>query len=238
VVLTVHEPRGQALAMASAETSARRKLPVVPIVGAAVVAAAAAVLVLRGVHLQPLMDKVVEVIRGIGPWAFFTACAFLPAVGVPLTVFTITAGEVFAPRMTMVGVIAAALLAIAVNLGLTYWLARKALRPLLSQIAGRYGYSIPRVTSANALSVALAVRLTPGPPFVMQSYILGLAEVPFRLYMTVSMLAILPWVIAAIVLGKGVFNGNFRMVVYGIGVLMVATIAIQAMRKRYVAKSV
>ena len=44
----------------------------------------------------------------------------------------------------------------------------------------------------------------------MQSYILGLAEVPFRLYMVVSWLCKLPMAIGAVVLGKGVFNGNFK----------------------------
>ena len=58
----------------------------------------------------------------------------------------------------------------------------------------------------------------------MQSYILGLAEVPFRLYMIVSWLCILPWSVAFIVLGpERVFNGNFKLVGTGIGVLIAAT---------------
>ena len=61
----------------------------------------------------------------------------------------------------------------------------------------------------------------------MQSYILGLAEVPFRLYMIVSWICILPWAIGAAVLGKGVFNGNFRLVLYGIGVIVVAVVVVQ-----------
>ena len=158
------------------------------------------------------------VIRDAGPWVYFAATAFLPAVGAPLSAFTIVAGRGLRRADDHgAGVIAAALAAIAANLALTYWLARYALRPMLSRFTERYGYRIPRVTRDNALNVALVIRLTPGPPFFMQSYMLGLAEVPFRLYMIVSWLCILPWAVAFVVLGKGVFNGNFKLVMTGVG---------------------
>jgi uncharacterized membrane protein YdjX (TVP38/TMEM64 family) len=222
--------------MASDEPRAKRKLPIVPLAIAAAAGAVAAYFLLRGVNFRAAEEQGIGIIRSVGPWAFFAGCAILPAFGAPLTVFTITAGEVFAPMMTLGGVIAATMFAIAVNLALTYWLARYALRPLLSRIAGRYDYKIPRVTKENALSVAIAIRLTPGPPFFMQGYLLGLAEVPFRIYMVVSWICILPWAVGAIVLGKGIFNGNFKMAVYGMGVIVVATVVVKAIRKRYAAR--
>jgi uncharacterized membrane protein YdjX (TVP38/TMEM64 family) len=220
--------------MKSEEPRAKKKLPLVKLGILAVVAVAGAVAVLRGMDYKALEEQGLRVIRSAGPVAFFAGIAILPAVGAPLSAFTITAGEIFAPLMTLGGVIAVALVAIAINLALTYWLARYALRPLLSRLAERYGYKIPKVTKANALSIALAVRLTPGPPFFMQGYILGLAEVPFRLYMIVSWFSILPWAIGLIVLGKGALNGNFKTAIYGIGVLVAATVVIHTIRKRYV----
>jgi uncharacterized membrane protein YdjX (TVP38/TMEM64 family) len=222
--------------MAPDEPRRKRKLPIVPLAIVAVAGAVGAVLVLRGVDYRTAEERGVAVIRSVGPWAFFAGCAVLPAFAAPLSIFTITAGEVFAPMMTLGGVIAATMAAIAVNLALTYWLARYALRPLLSRIAERYDYKIPRVTRENALSVAIAIRLTPGPPFFMQGYLLGLAEVPFRTYMVVSWICILPWAVGAIVLGKGIFNGNFKLALWGMGLIVVATVAIQAIRKRYAAR--
>ena len=213
---------------------ARRKLPLVKLGIAAAAALVAAILVLRGLDYRALEERGLGIVRGTGPWAFFAGTAVLPAVGAPLSVFTLTAGELFAPLMTMGGVIAATLLEIGVNLALTYWLARYALRPVLSRVLEHYGYRVPRVTATNALSVALTLRLTPGPPFCVQSYILGLAEVPFRLYMIVSWICILPWAVGAIVLGKGIFNGNFKLVLYGIGLIVVAVVVVKAIRKRYV----
>jgi uncharacterized membrane protein YdjX (TVP38/TMEM64 family) len=213
---------------------ARRKLPLVKLGMAAAAALVAAILVLRGLDYRALEERGLGIVRRTGPWAFFAGTAVLPSVGAPLSVFTLTAGELFAPQMTMGGVIAATLLAIGVNLALTYWLARYALRPVLSRVLEHYGYRVPRVTSSNALSVALTLRLTPGPPFCVQSYILGLAEVPFRLYMILSWICILPWAVGAIVLGKGIFNGNFKLVLYGIGLIVVAVVVVKAIRKRYV----
>jgi uncharacterized membrane protein YdjX (TVP38/TMEM64 family) len=222
--------------MPSPESPAKRKLPLVKLGVVAVVLAAGAVLVLRGMDYRALAEQGLRLVRAAGPWAFFSGIAVLPAFGAPLTAFTLTAGEVFAPLMTLGGVIAAAVVAIGVNLAFTYWLARYALRPLLSRLAERYGYRIPKVTKSNALSIALAIRLTPGPPFFMQGYVLGLAEVPFRLYMIVSWLCILPWAIGCIVLGKGALNGSFSTALYGMGVLVVATVLVQAIRKKYVAR--
>jgi uncharacterized membrane protein YdjX (TVP38/TMEM64 family) len=215
----------------------KKKLPIVPLGILAVLAIGVAVLVLKGLDYRVLVQRALEVIRSTGPVTFLIATAFLPAFGAPLSVFTLTAGELFAPQMTMLGVIAAMMLAIAVNLAFTYYLARYALRPILSKVIKRYGYSVPSVTRENALSIALTLRLTPGPPFALQSYMLGVAEVPFRLYMIVSWLCILPWAVGAIVVGKGIFNGNFLLISYGIGVIAVATFVVNIVRKKYVKRA-
>jgi uncharacterized membrane protein YdjX (TVP38/TMEM64 family) len=220
--------------MPSEEPRAKRKLPILQLVVLAAVAGAGALYFLKGVDYVALGTRAMAIIRGLGPWAFFSATAVLPALGAPLTAFTIVAGEAFAPLMTLPGAIAATLFAIVGNLALTYWLARYALRPILSKLADRYGYKVPRVTKGNALSVTLVFRLTPGIPFFVQSYILGLAEVPFTLYMFVSWLCNLPMAVGAIVLGKGIFNGNFRMVGIGLFVLLIATLVVHWLRRRYV----
>lgn len=222
--------------MPSEEPVVRRKLPLLKLAVLALVALVVGVLVMRGVDYHALGQRGMSAIRNAGPAAFFGGIVILPALGAPLSVFTLVAGEAFAKAMTMPGVIVAVAAAIAANLALTYWLARYALRPLLSRLALHYGYTIPKVTPENALSIALVVRLTPGPPFFMQSYILGLAEVPFRTYMIVSWICILPWAIAFIVLGEGIFNGNFKLLFYGVGVIVAASAIVHLVRKRYASR--
>ena len=75
--------------------------------------------------------------------------ALLPAAGFPISVFNLTAASAFAAQMGLVGVIVAAGAAIAVNLALTYWLARYALRPWLEQMISRTKYKIPVVAAAD-----------------------------------------------------------------------------------------
>jgi uncharacterized membrane protein YdjX (TVP38/TMEM64 family) len=190
------------------------------------------VLALRGVNFRALIDQMMIVIRDAGPWVFFGAMTVLPAIGAPLMVFTMTAGQAFASQMTMGGVLTATLAAIAVNLALTYWLARRAVRPLLERLLKRFGYTVPCVTADNALSIALLVRLTPGPPFFLQGYILGLAAVPFRLFMVVSWLCVLPWAAGAVVLGRGLFEGNFKVAAMGLGVIIAAVAAVHLIRRK------
>jgi len=222
--------------MPTEEPVKKRKIPVFTLCILAFGGAAAALLLLRGVDIRGLAVQGMNMLRAAGPWVFFAGLAFLPAVGAPLSAFTIVAGEAFAGTMTMAGVLAATEAAIGANLALTYWLARRGLRPLLSWFTEYYGYRVPSVTPKNALNVALFIRLTPGPPFFMQSYMLGLAQVPFRLYMTVSWLCITPWAVAFVVLGKGVFNGNFKLVATGVGVLVAATAFVHWVRNRYAAR--
>ena len=223
--------------MSTPEPLKKRKLPVFRLALLVVVLAVGAVLVLRGFDVRGAAKQGMAAIRAAGPWAFFGAIVVLPAVGAPLSAFTFSAGEIFAPSMTMTGVVAATLASIAANLALTYWLGRYALRPLLSRIAAYYGYRIPRVTKDNALSIILVLRLTPGLPFFMQSYILGLAEAPFRLYMIASWLCMVPMVVGAVILGEGLFGGHMKTTVIGVAVIVVAVIIVHWLRKRYASRA-
>ena len=87
------------------------------------------------------------------------------------------------------------------------------------------------LNAGNALTVTLLVRLTPGPPFFLQSYLLGLAEVPFRLYMIVSWLAVLPLALAVVLLGKAAREGNVGKIAVVIGLIVVAVVLVQVARR-------
>jgi len=212
---------------------ARKKLPLLPFGLGTVVVLAGGFLILRGFHISPgiIEDRILLLVRGIGPGAFFVAMALLPAVGIPLLAFTLVAGEAFAPQMGLSWVIAVSLTVVAFNLALSYWLAHSVLRPLLSRITERFGYQIPRVTRENALSIILLVHLT-GAPYSFQCYLLGLAEAPFRLYLIVSWICLLPWSVGAIVFGEGILNGNFKTAATGIAVLTGAVFLVRWFRRK------
>lgn len=231
--LTVARGDRQHDPMSPEEPASKRKLPIVKLAIVALVLGGVGVLVLRGMDVRAVIDSAMALVRESGPWAFFTAMTLLPAFGVPMLAFTVPAGEAFRAQLGIGVVIALSLTAIAVNLAFGYWLARHALRPLLSRLLERYGCTVPRVTRENALSVALLVRLTPGPPYALQAWILGCAEVPFRLYMIVSWLAVLPYALAGIILGEGLFKGNFTVAGAGFGLLVAVGIGLNWLRKKF-----
>ena len=132
----------------------------------------------RGVEIKSWLEAGVFRLRAAGPWAFFAGMALLPAVGFPLMPFTFAAGPVFGPTMGVGPVIACALAAVVVNVALSYWLATRALRPLVSRLATWLGYRLPEAGARSAWQVTTIVRLAPGLPFFMQSYLLGLVRTP------------------------------------------------------------
>lgn len=174
--------------------------------------------------------------RQAGPLPFFAAMALLPAVGFPLSPFTVAAGPVFGPTMGVGPVILAALVAVAVNVALSYWIAGRLLRPWVERFVVWLGYRLPEIRGDSAWGAALVVRIVPGPPFFLQSYLLGLARVPFVIYMCVSTLVPSAYVIGIVLFGDAFARGD-RSAMIGAGALiLVAGGAIHQLRRRWSAK--
>ena len=181
-----------------------------------------------------LFERATSLLRAAGPLVFFGVMAIAPA---PLAWFTLPAGEAFAATLTLPGVVAAALLAVAIQLSLYYWIARSVFRPGLHRWLTRRGHVVPTIPARDALAAVLLVRLIPGPPMSIGSCLLGVAEAPFRVYLLASWLVAVPWVIGGIVLGRGLLGGNLTFAASGIGVLVAATLALQIARRRLVRRA-
>lgn len=227
--------------MSSHEVSAaqKKRLPLAKLAVAGGVLVAIAAVAVYFVGWRTLVDETLRIktelmtlIREAGPLVFFSAMTVLPAVGAPMLAFTVPAGEAFGAQLGLGTVIGIALVAIAINLALGYWLARYVFRPLLLRVLGRYSYQIPKVTPKNTVNVILLVRFT-GVPYALQAWLLGCAEVPFRIYMIVSWLSVMPYALAGIILGEGLFKGNFKAIMIGIGLLIAAGFAVHFLRKRF-----
>lgn len=202
----------------------------------AVILLAGAVLVARGLDLKGLIAQGLDLIRGAGPVAFFTAMALLPAAGAPLLAFLLTSGSAFGPTLGMGAVIALALLAITINMVLSYFLARRALRPLLEALFTRLGYRLPRAESGDYFDLIVILRVTPGVPFPVQNYLLGLAEVPFGRYLLTSLLCTAPAAAAFIVFGEAMLHGRGRAALIGLGLILAVAAGTQLVRKHYAKK--
>jgi len=194
----------------------------------AAVAVAVALWVFRAELLAGVREAA-EWIRAAGPAAYFATMALVP---LPLAWFTVPAGELFAERLTLSGVMAAAMAAVVVQLSLSYAAARYVMRPMVARWLQRRGRAVPVVTRANAASMVLLVRLVPGPPMILGSCLLAVAETPFAIYLLLSALVALPWVCAGVMLGRGLMSGEITQVLTGAGVAAVAVIVTRIIRKR------
>lgn len=199
----------------------------------AVVLAIALVLLMLGYDLSNLIKATLNLLRIAGPTTFFLAMALLPAVGAPLSFFCITAGSVFSPQLGMPLVILLSLSAIAANIALSYLLAHRALRPLCEYVVRRLGYQLPHVQSGEFTNLIVLLRVTPGLPFPVQNYLLGLASVPFRRYFLISCLIAFPLNGAIIFFGDALLKGQGRMALVGLLLVLAVIVAIQLVSRRF-----
>lgn len=197
--------------------------------------AAGAVLVLRGLDVRALVQRCMDEIRGQGPLVFFAGLALLPAVGFPVLAFDLTASTAFAEQMGMPAVVACVLVAVTVNFSLTYFLARRGLRPLLEKLVKRLGYQVPQVEDGDETDLIMILRLTPGIPFFVQNYLCGLAEVKFARYFLLSCLLSWPFNAAAVIFSDAVIHGRGRKAITA-GMLLVAVAAATHLARKHYAK--
>ena len=178
------------------------------------------------------LEAIVFGLREAGPAVFFGAMAVLPAAGFPLAAFTLAAGPVFGPTLGSGWVIVCSLTAVLVNLLLTYWLANRALRPVIGRVLDYFEVKLPEPPAGGAWQFVLIVRLTPGPPYWLQSYLLGLMRVPLGAYLMVSLLVMTGFVVAMVFGGEAIAHGNGRLAVMAIAVLAVSIAVTQLLRQR------
>ncbi len=187
-------------------------------------------------QLHALAERFLALLTSCGPWAFFAAMALTPALGMPLMAFSLTAGPAFGPTMGIGWVVVVGLAAITFNLVLTYWLARRALRPFLEKIIQRWGQRLPKLDGGDTTDLIVAVRVIPGIPFFVQNYLLGLANAPFGKYLLISCAA--QWTYAAgfMLFGDALLHGEGKLIISAIIVLVLAFVITHFLRRHLAGK--
>lgn len=195
-------------------------------------AALIGVAVLKGFPVKAWMNDLFAWLRGLGPLAFFACMVLLPIFGFPMIFFSLSAGPIFAPQFGVPLVLALVGVAIAANVSLTYWLARYGIRPTLERLVRRMGYVPPSVQPEDELGLAVLVRVTPGPPFFVQSYLLGLAEVRFPIYLAVSWGVAMSYAAGLIYFGEALLQGKAKGIVIAVSILVAVSLGIKLVRRR------
>lgn len=168
-----------------------------------------------------LLGSIHELLAHYPGWLFL-AMVILPGIGVPVSALVLLAAASYTERFGIVLTCAVTLLAVALNMSWTYWLAGNPGQRLLDRIRHRHAERLKAMASANALHVILLFRIMPGIPFVVQNYLLGFLRVPFGLYLGLSSLLQSLFVAALILSGDALFSGRLHHLFLGLSFLAAA----------------
>jgi uncharacterized membrane protein YdjX (TVP38/TMEM64 family) len=213
----------------------RKKRLVWILVGLVALGCALGLLALQ-LDLGAQMKRCLEYVRAEGAGMFFIAMAVLPFFGFPVSPFIFSAGALFAPTHGAGWVIAGGMAALAFNVAVSYWFAAFALRPWMERVIVWLGYSAPQLPAGKSLEFTLIMRLLPGVPFFVQSYLLGLARVRFWIYLLVSTLVPSGYLIAAVIAGDAFAEGNKSKLAIAGAVFAGVGLTLHVIRKRLAAK--
>ena len=182
------------------------------------------------------LDKVIGILAAGGPWVFFLAFALLPCVGVPTSIFSLTAGTIFRARMGITGVVAAALAATMANIGITYVIGKGPLRHVLQRFMAKRGHKLPEIGSKDAKDVIILTRVSP-LPFFVKNYLLSMADVPLAPYVVISLVVEGVFTAGFVVFGDALMHGEGRMIVLGGTVIVVAIAGTHLVRRHMGSKA-
>lgn len=222
----------------------KKKLPIAKLaIGALVLAViAAVVLYLVGWRTaweesKRLFEAALDLIAAAGPAVFFSAMAILPVFGAPMGPFAVMSGLVFREQLGLPLVLVLGLAAMAINITIAYWLARRWLRPPLTRLVTRWGYRLPEVERGDATNLIILLRVTPGPPFFVQNYLLGLAEVPFGRYLVLSCATQGLLFSGLVVFGDALSQGKGKVVMLAAGAIVAVMVGTHFVRKHLAKKN-
>ena len=164
------------------------------------------------------------------PRLLFAALVVLPALPIPTSALLFLAGTVWRDRP--VAACAVCLVAMALNMAWTYWLAARPGRGVVEKLLAMTSLRVPDLPRGNDLRLILILRLTPGIPFFLQNYSLGFFRVPFWLYLPVSMGCSGMISCGVVLSGAGVANGNLTPALSGIALIGLGLVIVQMIRQK------
>ncbi|MCB1242309.1 MAG: TVP38/TMEM64 family protein [Verrucomicrobiales bacterium] len=162
-------------------------------------------------------------------WALFLALAFLPGFAVPVSPLLLLAGAVWGATLKACVL---TVLALAVNMSWTYWVAAYPARKFIERLLLSTSVKIPDLPKNDHVRLVLIFRLTPGIPFFIHNYVLGFVRTPFWIYLPMSVLLGGAVSIGILLTGGAILEGKAGMAITGISLIIVGVLVTRWLRGR------
>jgi uncharacterized membrane protein YdjX (TVP38/TMEM64 family) len=169
------------------------------------------------------------------PWAMFLALVFLPGLPIPMSALLLVAGAVWGANVKACLLM---LLAMALNMTWTYWLAAGPARGFIEKVLANTKIKIPALPKNDQVRLILILRLTPGIPLFIHNYILGFFRCPFHLYLPLSMLLAGSIACGILLTGGAILQGKAGAAITGISLIVVGFLVIRILRARLAKKPI
>lgn len=164
------------------------------------------------------------------PALLIVALAVLPGLPVPSSALLVAAGAVWKDQPVLACAIAVS--AMAFNILWTYLFAAGPGRRWCAKLLARSGTAIPDLPHNDHVRLILILRLTPGMPFFIQNYLLGLLRPPFRIYLAVSVACNAPVVCGLVLSGAGLAGGSLMPFLAGVSLVALVIVATHTLRRK------
>ncbi len=175
-----------------------------------------------------MIESLLDVLQGTSAWWILAILAFLPLIGMPLSPIWILAGLKFG-FVNGLGVIIAGM---AINFALAYFIAQGWMREPITRFLRRRGIEVPDVQRNEFIKLTIAIRLFPALPQFMQSYLLGISNVPFMIYYIFSFPPQIAYAVGFILIGDSLFEMKIGILFLGASALVAVTLILNIIRNR------
>jgi len=198
------------------------------ILGLAVAAAVIALMGYAAVKYDMIPKMISLVNEGTPTPLFITLMIILPIFGFPLSPFLLALGIKFG-TLTGIGLMVACMpIHMIVSFGLV-----KVAGNFLEALLSRRNYTIPQISADKQIRFTFVIAAIPVAPYAVKNFLLALAGIPFRLYLSMNWGCQAVLATPAVILGGSIADFDPLLFLAAIAGLLVIYLVVNRIEKKY-----
>ena|GEM_PF-1498923 len=161
------------------------------------------------------------------------AIAILPGLGLPSSPFLVLCGALTEKTGSTAWACLLTAFALWVNALWMFLFAAYPGRRIIEGILQRMSKKLPDLPQMQGVRLAIILRVTPGVPLTVQNYLLGISGISLKNYLLVSIPVMGLWAVGFVVFGEGLLEGDSKMIIVGVGLLVGFSLTARMIAKRH-----